>query len=59
VADREESREAPALRFVRVHWEGFEMAATGMRDMIHAAAKRSLIPRIDDIEYERPRGAWT
>ncbi len=53
VADRLEAREPPALGLVRVDGEGLEAPAAGMRDVIRAAAKRPLVPRIDEIECER------
>src|SRR6478752_696783 len=47
-----EARQAPRFRFVRVDRNGFVVAATGMGDMIDAAAQRTPAPEVEDIERE-------
>src|SRR4030095_3136964 len=60
VTDAEEPRQPPAFGLIAVHGKRLEGAAARMRDVIHAPAKRSLIPRIDDIEAQRRAegGGW-
>ena len=53
MADREESRQPPALRLVGIDREVLVAAAAGMRDVIDAAADRPLVPGVDDVEDER------
>ena len=53
VADGEEAREPPALRFVGVDRERLEAAAAGMRDVVGAAAERAPVPGVDEIEHQR------
>ncbi len=53
VAEVLEPREPAALRFVRVDRKGLEAAPARMGDVIGAAAKRALVPRVDEIEDQR------
>src|SRR3977135_2113488 len=47
-----EARQAPRFRFIRIDRNGFVIAATGMGDMIDAAAERTPAPEVEDIERE-------
>src|SRR3954462_5787847 len=47
-----EARQAPRFRFIRVDRNGFVVAATGMGDMVDAAAERTPAPEVEDIERE-------
>src|SRR3954468_3177281 len=47
-----ETRQAPCFRFIRVDRNGFVVAATGMGDMVDAAAQRTPAPDVEDIERE-------
>src|SRR3954447_26442015 len=47
-----EARQAPRFRFIRIDRNGFVVAATGMGDMVDAAAERTPAPEVEDIERE-------
>jgi hypothetical protein len=48
-----ETRQTPGFRFVRVDRHSFVVAATGMGNMVDAAAQRTPAPNIADVERER------
>src|SRR5438552_14451314 len=48
-----EARQAPRLGLVRVDRKGLVVASAGMGHVIDAAAERSPVPAIEDIEGER------
>ena len=49
----EETGEAATFGFVAVDREGVVAAASGMRHVVSAAAKRSFVPGIHDVEHQR------
>src|SRR5260370_7097293 len=53
----EKTRETAALGFVAVHGKRVIAAPAGMRDVIRAAAERTLIPGVVKIEPQRRVGA--
>src|SRR5262245_42137910 len=53
MADREEAGAAAGLCLVGVDRHAVVVAAAGMGHVIGAAADRSVIPRVVDVEYQR------
>jgi hypothetical protein len=48
-----ETRQTPGFRFVGVDRDSFVVAATGMGNMVDAAAQRTPAPNIANVERER------
>src|SRR5579859_1547895 len=53
MALREETRQPPALGFIRVDRKGDIIPPAGMRDVISAAAERALVPEVIKVEHQR------
>ena len=52
MSDPEETRHAPALRFVGVDRQRFVIAPARMRDVVLTAAQRARHPRIEQVEHQ-------
>src|SRR5215471_3072816 len=48
-----EARQAPRLRFIRVHWQGLVVASARVGNVVDAAAERAAAPAIENVEGER------
>lgn len=53
MSDAEETRHAPALRFVGVDRQRFVIAPAGMGDVVLATAQRTLHPGVEQVEHQR------
>src|SRR5262249_5522683 len=53
VAEILKARQAPRLRFIRVHRQALVVASAGMDNGVDAAAERAATPRIETVEGER------
>src|SRR5690554_4404010 len=54
----EETRQPAAFRLEGVDREGVEVAPARVRHMVLAATQAAVIPGVDDVEHQRPVGAY-